>query len=166
MPPDSIVGHERPSVGGEDSGRTVVVVGELSCPACREALDRLFKLRDSGAGFRIVFRHNLLALGRQDLDIAVHLESAHRRGKLEPWLRGVLAEQGVGATRSQRLLDEMGIPFDTSLESVVKEETAWARRLGIRHSPVLVLIEADHRPMVAGLSEIESRVAGRRTSAQ
>lgn len=166
MSPEDVMGRQRPMVGDKDSGRTVVVVGELSCLACREALGRLFTWRDSGAGIRIVFRHGLLDLGRQDVDMAVHLESAHRSGMLESWLRRVIAERDLDAIRSLNLLQEMGIPLDASLESVVKEETAWARRLGIRHSPVLVLIEPGHPPMVAGLSEIESRIASRQPSAQ
>ncbi|MBW7926837.1 MAG: vitamin K epoxide reductase family protein [Fimbriimonadaceae bacterium] len=158
-PSGALAPNQRPSFGDVTADAKVVVMGELSCPACKDALGRLMNLSDAGGGFGVVFRHGLLRASGDELAVAVHLESAHRAGKFASWLRRALAAEELSVARSSEILHREGVPPDYRLRSVVLEESTWVRSLGVRHSPVLILIEPGHRPTVAGLREVEARIA-------
>jgi protein-disulfide isomerase len=139
-------GDGRPALGPDDALVTVVVFSDFQCPFCARLAPTVHELAEKH-GARVVFRQMPLSMHAQARDAAKASLAAHRQGKFWEMHDALFAKQreiqGAAADGFRGFAQELGLDLDAfardmadpTLEQMIAEDEALARRLGVRGTP-------------------------------
>ncbi len=139
-------GADRPTLGPADALVTVVIFSDFQCPFCARHAPTAHELAEK-YGARVVFRQLPLTMHPQAKDAAKASLAAHRQGKFWEMHDALFADpDGIKlapADNFHAFADKIGLDLqrfdadmaDPTLETVIAEDSALARRLGVRGTP-------------------------------
>ena len=155
---------DAPRLGDRDTEGVVVMFGDLTCFACRDAYHRMRRtVRPGGAA--LVFRHFPLPLHPEAFRAATLAEAARERGRFWPFLDGVFENEAYSEETARGLLAGWGVAGSDRASvggwrSRVLADERLARRLGFRVTPTLLLL-SPNRTRVVSLDEAVGALATR-----
>jgi uncharacterized membrane protein/protein-disulfide isomerase len=152
----SVFNVNSPRVGRP--GRKVILFGEIACPSCRIALNRLLPYAERGE-ILLVIRH--LPIGSHPIsrDACALAQIAYERGKLPELIRA--SQQRRISTEEDLVVfaKELGLPDPIAeAEQEIQWDEKQAENLGVTGAPTLILVDEDKLPQHLSLSEIEARL--------
>ena len=139
-------GADRPTLGPADALVTVVIFSDFQCPFCARHAPTAHAIADE-YGARVVFRQLPLPMHPQAKDAAKAALAAHRQGKFWEMHDALFADQdGIKlgpADNFHAFAEKIGLDLqrfdadmaDPTLETIIAEDSAVARRLGVRGTP-------------------------------
>jgi protein-disulfide isomerase len=139
-------GADRPTLGPADALVTVVVFSDFQCPYCARLAPTTHEIADK-YGVRVVFRQMPLAMHPQAAPAAKASLAAHRQGKFWEMHDALFADQtGIKSGPDDNFhayAQQIGLDLlrfdadmaDPTLDQVIAEDAALARRLGVRGTP-------------------------------
>lgn len=156
-----VVGQGRSVLGEASAASVIVEFGDYQCPPCRRAHQRLSeKVKASGGKYRLVFRHFPLEMHKSAFASAVAAEMAGESGKFEQMHDLLYSRQAMLSDEYvSYLLKSVGVATQDvqrrrKAEQRVKNDTAFAEKIGITGTPTLILCVAGEKPRVVSASEI------------
>lgn len=147
---ESLVADSHPVLGFPSKGRpTVIVFGDLLCPATRHAWIALRAKVDARQA-DIRWRQYSAHRGDAELTTGALAETAARQGRLPDLLDAVADSKRYAVGEIESAMAHLALPDspDASATRRTQDDWALARRMGLKRTPTFVLI-APGRPPVA-----------------
>lgn len=141
IPPDAHV------TGPKDAIGTVVMFGDLTCPACQQAYGRLQALLRGRSDFRLVFRHLPLEFHPMAHPAAVLSEMAAEKGKFWEFATAMYDQEPSTVDEIVALAGTLGVPPEEARKrmgqrsditwKIVAKDQKQAEGLGLHTTPSL-----------------------------
>lgn len=168
-----LVPRDNLRIGSDTLHTTVVIFLDLECTACTYTLPKLVELQSRSEGFRLVVRNFTHSKSGNAYGAAVYAEAMRA---LRPGPAFILAvceksERNVPiATTCIEVAQEQNLPVGSlrtdpklmvQARSLVDQDLDAGTLLGIKGTPVLILVEKGEAVSVTNLTELEFRFGGK-----
>ena len=140
-----------PEFGAPGTKRRLVLFGDFTCGGCRSMVRKLLSRHPEREGWVVSFRHLLPHADPDSRRAAALLETAAERGRF--WETWTLASRGSGRLGDvESAMMRLSQPQDPSTEAVrrVRADLNFARTMGFRRTPTLVVLLSGHKTQVVG----------------
>lgn len=153
---NQMVSLESPRLGNPT--KKVVLFGEIACPSCRIAMNKLLPYAEEGK-IQLVIRHLPIETHPISREACALAQLAYEDGKLAELIRAVDGRIVASKEELNEIAKELNLPEPSAggTEQIDKD-AKFAQQLGITGAPTLIWIEGDKLPQHLSLSEIEARL--------
>ncbi|MSP92283.1 MAG: hypothetical protein EXR79_10850 [Myxococcales bacterium] len=133
-----------PYLGPKDGIVVVNVYSDFQCPVCRRSADPIKQLAADFPGkVKVFFRHNALEMHGRALPSATASAAAQRQGKFWQYHDKLFKDQALDDQSLRQFAQDIGLDLaqwdrdrqDPKLIERVKEEAAWAEKMGATGTP-------------------------------